>query len=202
MAPPRSRPVAEDARSEAASSRARQQWAAHPNPAQSRSRKPVGAAAGPAAFSKDVTPVGQAVTHSISNVQEGTAGVGDPRSPRLSRSESLADDGSPKIMWPQFETDVLHAYRHAYRLNTPSAFRSSLNQTLLTNPGIGKYSPTMARRREQRRVNKDQLAMAVRKNFNGLAIQEGDVVVDFLYKVKWQGRRFPTRLLTQAPSLR
>jgi hypothetical protein len=46
----------------------------------------------------------------------------------------------------------------------------------------------MAIRKDRRRVGKEQLAMAVRKNFNGLAIQEGEVVVDFLYKVMWQGK--------------
>jgi Sin3 binding region of histone deacetylase complex subunit SAP30 len=46
----------------------------------------------------------------------------------------------------------------------------------------------MAVRKGHRRVGREQLAMAVRKNFNGLAIQEGEVVVDFLYKVRWQGK--------------
>ena len=46
----------------------------------------------------------------------------------------------------------------------------------------------MARRRDQRRQSKEQLANAVRKHFNGLGIQENEVVVDFLYKVKWQGK--------------
>lgn len=48
-------------------------------------------------------------------------------------------------------------------------------------------SPTMARRKSQRRIPKEQLALAVRKNFNGLAVTEQEVVVDFLYKVRWQG---------------
>jgi hypothetical protein len=48
----------------------------------------------------------------------------------------------------------------------------------------------MAVKKDRRRVGKEQLAMAVRKNFNGLAIQEGEVVVDFLYKVRWQGKSF------------
>jgi hypothetical protein len=49
----------------------------------------------------------------------------------------------------------------------------------------------MAVKKDRRRIGKEQLAMAVRKNFNGLAIQEGEVVVDFLYKVRWQGKCFP-----------
>jgi hypothetical protein len=48
-------------------------------------------------------------------------------------------------------------------------------------------SPTMARRKEERRQSKDQLANAVRKHFNSMGIIENEVVVDFLYKVRWQG---------------
>jgi histone deacetylase complex subunit SAP30 len=48
-------------------------------------------------------------------------------------------------------------------------------------------SPTMARRKEQRRQGKDHLSNSVRKHFNSMGIAENDVVVDFLYKVRWQG---------------
>lgn len=71
-------------------------------------------------------------------------------------------------------------------MDTPSAFKSPLNQALLTNPGIGRHSPTMARKRAQRKVSKDQLALAVRKNFNGAAVNEVNVMVDLLYKVRNQ----------------
>ena len=59
---------------------------------------------------------------------------------------------------------------------------------VLTNDGIGKYSPTMARRVEKRRQSKEHLAMAVRKDFNGRGVVEGECVVGFLYKVRWQGK--------------
>lgn len=36
-------------------------------------------------------------------------------------------------------------------------------------------------------MSKDQLALAVRKNFNALAIHESEVIVDFIYSVKHQG---------------
>jgi len=49
----------------------------------------------------------------------------------------------------------------------------------------------MARRKEQRRQSKDQLANAVRKHFNSMGIIENEVVVDFLYKVRWQGWSIP-----------
>jgi hypothetical protein len=86
------------------------------------------------------------------------------------------------------DASILHEYRHAYRLNTPAAFNSSYNQIVLSRPGLGRMSPTMARKKEQRRQSKEQLTHAVRKHFNGLGIQENEVVVDFLYKVKWQGK--------------
>lgn len=72
-------------------------------------------------------------------------------------------------------------------MSTPAAFTSPLSQALLTNPGLGRQSPTMARKKEKRRISKEQLALAVRKNFNGAAVSETDVVVDLLYKVKNQG---------------
>lgn len=46
----------------------------------------------------------------------------------------------------------------------------------------------MARRKAKRKVPKEQLAMAVRKNFNDAAVNEIDVMVDLLYKVRNQGR--------------
>ena len=46
----------------------------------------------------------------------------------------------------------------------------------------------MARRKEQRRQSKEQLANSVRKHFNSMGIIENEVVVDFLYKVRWQGK--------------
>jgi len=49
-------------------------------------------------------------------------------------------------------------------------------------------SPTMARRKEQRRQSKEQLANTVRKHFNSMGIIENEVVVDFLYKVRHQGK--------------
>lgn len=73
-------------------------------------------------------------------------------------------------------------------MNTATAFASSYNQIILSRSAIGRLSPTMARRKDERRQNKDQLATAVRKHFNGLGIQENDVIVEFLYKVKFQGK--------------
>lgn len=45
----------------------------------------------------------------------------------------------------------------------------------------------MMKRRDMRKVPKEQLALAVRKHFNGLAVNESDVLVDFVYAAKNQG---------------
>jgi hypothetical protein len=59
---------------------------------------------------------------------------------------------------------------------------------VLTQPGsIGLYSPTIARRKDLRRQTQDQLTNVVRKHFNGLGVQENDIIVDFLHKVRSQG---------------
>jgi hypothetical protein len=45
----------------------------------------------------------------------------------------------------------------------------------------------MARRKDKRRVSKDQLATNVRKHFNGAAVNEIDVVVELVYKSRNKG---------------
>jgi len=95
---------------------------------------------------------------------------------------------SRQLQWPAFDRDVLHAYRRAYRLRTATAFVSDHHEWVLTQPGsVGLYSPTIARRRDVRRQKKDTLTNVVRKHFNGLGVQENDVIVDFLHKVRTQG---------------
>lgn len=90
------------------------------------------------------------------------------------------------MKWTSQEPAVLQGYRRAYRLDTPSTFKNPLSHVIL-GQGIGRMSPTMARAKSKRRVHKDQLAMAVRKNFNALGVSESDVIVDWLYKTKHQG---------------
>ena len=55
---------------------------------------------------------------------------------------------------------------------------------ILSNPGVGKHSPTMNVRRDRRRQTKEALATAVRKSFNAAAVVEGEVVVEFVYVVR------------------
>ena len=103
------------------------------------------------------------------------------------RSES--DVFCIQMAWNSAPSEILERYRVAHNLSTPAAFTSPLNQALLTNPGIGRQSPTMARKKDKRRVSKDQLALAVRKNFNSAAISEIDVTVEMVYKIKHQGKQ-------------
>jgi len=91
------------------------------------------------------------------------------------------------LTWNAEDLSLLQSYRHAHKMETPPAFHSAYNRALLTNPGIGRSSPTMARKRQQRKVGKDQLALAVRKNFNSAAVNEVNVAVDLLYKIRHQG---------------
>lgn len=49
---------------------------------------------------------------------------------------------------------------------------------------VGLYSPTVARKKEQRRQTRGQLTNTVRKHFNSQGVQENDVIVDFLHRVR------------------
>ena len=75
-----------------------------------------------------------------------------------------------------------------HRLDTPPAFISSYNQRMLTRPGIGQCSPTMARHRARQRIGKDGLAMAVRKDFNAAIVLEPELITSFLYAVQNQSK--------------
>lgn len=92
------------------------------------------------------------------------------------------------MSWNTTPLSLLNTYRVSHHLSTPAAFTSPLNHALLANPGIGRQSPTMARRKDKRRVSKDQLATNVRKHFNGAAVNEIDVVVELVYKSKNKGK--------------
>lgn len=96
-----------------------------------------------------------------------------------------------QLHWSNEDLETLQSYRNAYRLETPSAFKSPISAAILTAPGIGRYSPTMARKREKRKIPKDQLALAVRKHFNSVAVNETEVITDFVYAAKNQGELPP-----------
>ncbi|KAI1828453.1 hypothetical protein F4861DRAFT_487580 [Xylaria intraflava] len=100
---------------------------------------------------------------------------------------------APGLQWSTFDRDVLHDYRREHRLDTPTAFSSSYRYWVLSQSYVGLQSPTMARRAQFRRQSKDDLAKAVRRHFNGAGIQENDVIVDFLHKVRNPGVVKPRR---------
>ena len=89
--------------------------------------------------------------------------------------------------WSTFDKTMLHAYRQAHRLNVPSAFSSQFNQRVLTRPGIAQSSPTMARHKDSRRISKEHLALAVRKDFNAAMINEPEAITSFIYAAHHQG---------------
>lgn len=96
--------------------------------------------------------------------------------------------GFIQLQWSTFDRDFLHQYRREHHLNTPTAYKSDYHSWVLTQPGsIGLYSPTVARKREFRRQSKDQLANTVRTHFNSQGVQENDVIVEFLHRVKRGG---------------
>ncbi|KAH8197195.1 hypothetical protein TruAng_008649 [Truncatella angustata] len=99
-----------------------------------------------------------------------------------------------QLDWSSFDREVLHDYRREHNLDTPTAFTHDYHKTVLSRPGgIGLYSPSMARRREYRRQGKNELTQVVRKHFNGLGVQENEVVVNFLHRVKTPGVYRPRR---------
>lgn len=90
------------------------------------------------------------------------------------------------MSWNTQDHAVLQGYRRAYRLDTPSSFKNPGSHIVLSQ-GIGKFSPTMARPKAKRRVEKSHLSLAVRKNFNAQAVSEASCIIDWMYTVKNQG---------------
>ncbi|KAF1830714.1 hypothetical protein BDW02DRAFT_591650 [Decorospora gaudefroyi] len=105
---------------------------------------------------------------------------------------SADPSSSGHIKWSAQDPSVLRAYRRAHRLDCPSSFKNPLSHVVL-HQGIGRMSPTMARQKEKRRVQKETLALSVRKHFNAGSLTESEVIVDWLYKSKHQDKEFRVR---------
>ncbi|KAL4789219.1 hypothetical protein BDV19DRAFT_33710 [Aspergillus venezuelensis] len=116
MAPPRQRTTAvqDDSRSEASSTTTKEI-----KTAASKARK--GA---------------NGVTTSVSREVKVTTNV---TSAPATQGEQL--DNLPRIPWSDMPLDFLHSYRHAYKLNCPSAHSTEYSHNLLSR-GIGLRSPT------------------------------------------------------------
>nr|OQO20723.1 hypothetical protein B0A51_11235 [Rachicladosporium sp. CCFEE 5018] len=106
-----------------------------------------------------------------------------------------AEVGPPghEMSWHTTPLPILDAYRTSHSLPVPAAFTTPLRQALLTNPGIGRQSPTMARYRSKRRVGREVLATAVRRHFGAMAVSEGEVVAEFVYGVRNRDKAFRVR---------
>lgn len=185
MAPPRSKPPPDDSRSEASSTKEKV-GASNSAALNGKNRRVAGSATGGSSL-RDVLTAGP----SSAVVGNPNTAVADAN-PGVSKIPSnltvvFLSDVVVQLQWSSFDPSVLHGYRYDYRLNTPTAFNKPYNQLVLSRSPIGKLSPTMARRKEERRQSKEQLANSVRKHFNSMGIIESEVVVDFLYKVRWQG---------------
>ncbi|RDL38865.1 Uncharacterized protein BP5553_03205 [Venustampulla echinocandica] len=178
MPPSKSKQHQDDSRSEASSTKEKP-GSNSSTAANGKNRRIAGTAAAGSSL-RDVVTAGPSNTPAAVS---GTAGA----------------DAAPGLQWSSFEPEILHGYRYDYRLNTPAAFNKPYNEMVLAHSSIGRMSPTMARRKEQRRQGKDQLANAVRKHFNSMGIAENEVVVDFLYKVRWQDKNFRMRFAPQRP---
>jgi histone deacetylase complex subunit SAP30 len=184
MAPAKSRVNHDDSKSEAPSHKDKTAHGGGNNQPNGKSRRVAGTGASHAREAQSASAPGTAPT-----AQEVTApGVSGYVGIAASPCSEMLTRVFLQLQWASFDRGVLHAYRRVYRLNTPSAFANEYHQRILSQPGsIGLQSPTMARRRDQRRQSKDQLANTVRKHFNGLGTQENDVIVDFLHKIRSQG---------------
>ncbi|SLM40804.1 like protein mitochondrial [Lasallia pustulata] len=178
MAPQRIRAIPEDSRSEASSTKDKQ----------------VGAASIPTAVKGRRTAILNGA--SGSNLRDVTAA---PVAATPSNGMTGAPDTAGGINWSGLDTSLLHAYRHAFRLNTPSAFSSPSNHMILSKVGIGRYSPTMAQHKDRRRVSKEHLALAVRKDFNAAVAPEQEIVTAFLYSIRHQDTRFRMRFPPSRP---
>ena len=191
MAPPKSRPVANDSPnlSTQKSHAANVQLSSNAN---GKQRATNGNGHTATSNLRDVTAISSLddTTDQQRNSEEQGGEVRFPSGPACFVFQ-LTNHAFPQINFPALPTTLLASYRHAYRLSTPAAFTSPYNELILTRPsGIGRLSPTMAKVRGKRRVRKEHLALAVRKNFKERSVVEAEAAACFLYSVRHQGEWF------------
>lgn len=92
-----------------------------------------------------------------------------------------------QVDWSNMDTSVLNAYRLLHRLRLPSVFGSGFNERVLGRAGVCRRSPTMIRHKARRKTNKEQMALAVKKDFNDAMINELDSIATFLYSIHNKG---------------
>lgn len=85
------------------------------------------------------------------------------------------------------DASTLNTYRQLRRLQIPPPFGSAFNQRILCRPGVSRRSPTMARHAERRKISKEQLALAVKKDFHDQMLNELESITNFIYSIRNQG---------------
>ena len=183
MPPQRTRNIPDDLRSEASSTREKYAGLFATTVASKGRRH--GTATGRAASNlKEVTNVNQS-TNGQHDASEEPQKVALCSSKCTEVKSPLLTDR--QINWSSFDASVLLAYRNLHHLDVPPSFINPYNERMLTQPGIGQFSPTMARHKARQRVSKDRLAMTVRKDFNDAAVHENETITSFIYSVHNQG---------------
>lgn len=174
MAPPRKGAIAavDDSRSEASSG------AREPKGASSKGRKTAGSAK-PTANAANVTsaPAAQSVEQADNLPRVLLILQVRIKSFYLMSSMQLADKKISQINWSEMPVEILHSYRQAHGLSTPSAFSNDYSRILLSQ-GIGLRSPTtiaarraqltQSRNRGQEHPESNHISSAGVSNRNGL----------------------------------
>ncbi|KAL8659613.1 MAG: hypothetical protein Q9226_000318 [Calogaya cf. arnoldii] len=99
-------------------------------------------------------------------------------------------NGHNGVDWSNMDTSVLNAYRQLHRLPLPPTFGSGFNERILGRTGVCRRSPTMIRHKARRKTNKEQMVLAVKKDFNDAMINELDSITTFLYSIHNKDKSF------------
>ena len=186
MPPQRTRNIADDSRSEASSTRERQSGLL-PSQLAPKGRRNGAGYVGAASNLKEVFNANQS-TGGLQDAAEDDKRVWQKRlSTRRTRRIVYSVLTKRQIEWSKMDTPILLAYRNLHHLDAPASFANPFNERMLTRPGIGQLSPTMARHKARQRVSKAKLAMAVKKSFNNAMVSELDIITTFAYSVQNQG---------------
>ncbi|KAL8670756.1 MAG: hypothetical protein Q9168_004717 [Polycauliona sp. 1 TL-2023] len=102
----------------------------------------------------------------------------------------LCHDGHNGLDWSKMDTSILNAYRRIHRLELPPAFGSGFNERILGRAGVCRRSPTMIRHKARRKTTKEQMVLAVKKDFNDAMINELDSITTFLYSIHNKDKSF------------
>ncbi|KAL8914529.1 MAG: hypothetical protein Q9171_000882 [Xanthocarpia ochracea] len=110
--------------------------------------------------------------------------------PSEANASYLSQDGQNGVDWSNMDTSVLNAYRQLHRLQLPPAFGSTFNERVLCRGGVCRRSPTMIKHKARRKTSKEQLALAVKKDFNDAMVNELESITTFLYSIHNKDKSF------------